>query len=215
MLDHPRLLLLAIATSAASLACDRAPDQSAAPAPQASASAGTNAPAGAEARPPSGMYDVTKQVVVDTCSSSQPPATTARLALFGKLVRGLWVLNLPVPLDRPAVEDHGDPPTARARRDVVAIVGEGYSEKLQPHSLCPTHIVKREVKVTEVARDRVKLVSNETYEGSGSCPSARAPVDCRMEVAYTFALVESKCEAPCAGQGVFTSSGLEIACRCP
>jgi len=172
----------------------------------------------AEAPLPSGDYEVTTEVVKDTCSpadagASAPPTTTMFVHMKiwrDKSGREKVTGNFPLPM--PAKGGFGG-----ARSDIV-LEPPAESTPASHHGLgsqCPAYELKTLHRVLGRTGDTVKVSYAREYGDASTCRS-KAPSKCALDYVYTFRLVKKLCDPSCGVSFVKgADGGLGPKCDCP
>lgn len=169
-----------------------------------------------EALLPSGDYEVTTEVVKDTCSSPDAgptaPATTTMFVQMkvwrDKSGRERVTGNFPLPM--PAKGGFGG-----ARSDIV-IEPPAEPTPASHHGLgsqCPAYEMKTLHRVVGRTADTVRISYAREYGDASTCRS-KAPSKCALEYVYSFRLVRKLCDPNCGVSFVKSDGGLAPKCDC-
>ncbi|MBX3226434.1 MAG: hypothetical protein KIT84_32765 [Labilithrix sp.] len=151
---------------------------------------------------PSGDYEVTTEVLRDTCTAPDGGAPLAPATVTMFVPMKIWrdksgaervTGNFPLPLPKKggfggARSDIVLAPPPEPKSSAFSIQGLG--------SQCPTYETRTQHHVIERTSDRVRISYLRDY-GDGSTCNRKVPSKCSLQYVYTFRLVRKLCDPHC------------------
>lgn len=166
--------------------------------------------------PPSGIYEVTTNVLQDDCDPAYAPPANWRTQVVASAEADRAKVNVATSAIPPATST-----TSASRSDFVLEQDFSVHRTLAPDRSCEDYEIDYEHALTRFDARGFTVTTTASFGDAGSCAATTMPSSCTTKVSYDYLLVESQCAAECTRGARSTTTSvdgpptMEIDCRCP